>query len=133
MACLVVLPQVVPTAGVTKDAEWTFGFLEAAAKQLGDGVVDRCRGVAMDGTSTNRKAMKMLEAEYPRMVNLVCAAHSLDLLIKDLGNGSKNQAKHTTCGATLLAAKDLAAAVGESEKLRAIVQKHQLERYKKVC
>jgi hypothetical protein len=100
---------VVPTAGVTKDAQWTQGFITAAAMQASSGVIQNCRGVNLDGTSTNRKAMRAMEEEHPHMVNLVCAAHSLDLVIKDLGNVGKTK---TECGKVLQQAKDLAAAVG---------------------
>jgi hypothetical protein len=64
---------VVPTAGVTKDAQWTQGFITAAAMQASSGVIQNCRGVNLDGTSTNRKAMRAMEEEHPHMVNLVCA------------------------------------------------------------
>jgi hypothetical protein len=97
--------------------------------QASSGVIQNCRGVNLDGTSTNRKAMRAMEEEHPHMVNLVCAAHSLDLVIKDLGNVGKTK---TECGKVLQQAKDLAAAVGECEKLRAVLQRHQVEKYGKV-
>ena len=126
---LLTVVQAVPVAGVTKDANWHLEFLTAAAQVLSDGVMQRCGGVNMDGTSTNRKAMRELEDKYQHMVNLVCAAHSLDLLLKDLGNGGS---KETACGRVLQQAKALAGAVGECEKLRALVQLWQVDKYDKV-
>jgi hypothetical protein len=130
--CCPMLLQVVPAAGVVKDAEWVQGLHEAAIMQLSDGNPHRCLGTNMDGTSVNRKAMRDMEEQQPSMVNMPCQAHCLDLIIKDLGNGSEKEGKKTMCGAVLQTAVKLAGAVGESKKLRALVNKAQIEKYEKV-
>jgi hypothetical protein len=124
--------QAVTAAGVTKDAEWVQGLMEAVITQLSDGDPQRCDGTNMDGAAVNRRAMRDLEVKHPHMVNFACQSHCLDLLIKDLSNNSKREEKQTCCGATLQTVVKLAGAVGESEKLRALVNKAQMEKYKKV-
>jgi hypothetical protein len=120
---LLYVSQVVKAAGVVKDAAWVKGLHVALATRLSGGVLSRCRGHHMDGTSTNRKAMKEMEEEHPNMVNLPCMAHGLSLLVKDLGNGGKNK---TACGEVLQDAKSLVVAMGDSEKIRALVQQQQV-------
>jgi hypothetical protein len=115
--------QVVKAAGVVKDAAWVKGLHMALANRLSGGVLSRCRGHHMDGTSTNRKAMKEMEEGHPAMVNLPCMAHGLNLLVKDLGNGGKNK---TACGGVLQDAKALVVAISDSEKIRALVHQQQM-------
>jgi hypothetical protein len=75
----------------------------------------------MDNTKANRKSMAELEHEFPWMSNLGCSAHNLALLIKDLGNAGSRKTK---VGAVLEKAKMMGNAIGDSEKMRALVQKH---------
>jgi len=121
--------QAVTAAGVTKDAEWIKGLHIAAIKAMAGGNMQLCRGVHMDNTKANRKAMRLMEEEFPTMVNLGCAGHGLSLGIKDLGNGGKLQ---TTVGKVLQTCKMMSNAIGDSEKLRALVQVKQRELYGKV-
>jgi hypothetical protein len=124
--------QAVTAAGVTKDAKWIADLHEGAAKVLSNGDLTRCHGVNMDGTAANRRAGADLEGRYPHMVNLICQSHSLDLINKDLGNASNKQQKKTTCGEVLQKAKALVNAIGDSEKVRAHVQRIQKDKYGKV-
>lgn len=111
---------------MAKDADWIKGLHIAIIKALSGGNMQLCRGVHMDNTKANRKAMTLMEEEYPWMVNLGCAGHGISLSIKDLGNGGKLR---TTVGATLETCKMLSNAIGDSEKLRALVQVKQRQLY----
>jgi hypothetical protein len=115
---------VVTAAGVIKDADWIAGLHKAAVLKLSGGVPSRCRGLHMDGTAANRKAMAALEEEFKHMVNLTCQAHCLNLLIKDLGNVGK---RVTTVGEVLQTCKELVGIILDNEKIRGLVQFYQVE------
>lgn len=51
-------------------------------------------GFVMDNTKTNRAALKMLSAVCPQWIVLGCAAHGLDLVIKDF---AKDEGKRGGC------------------------------------
>ena len=122
--------QAITAAGVTKDAEWIKDLHVAFIKALSGGNMHLCRGVHMDNTKANRKAMMLMEEKFTWMVNLGCAGHGLSLSIKDLGNVGKLQ---TTVGKVLLeTCKMMSNAIGDSEKLRALVQSQQRLLYGKV-
>ena len=85
------MPHVVSAAGVIKDAEWIKGLHIAVMKALLGGNMRLCRGVHMDNTKANCKAMMLMEEQCPWLVHLGCAAHGLSLSIKDLGSIGKLQ------------------------------------------
>lgn len=114
---------------MVKDAEWIKELHKAAVLKLSGGVPSRCRGLHMDGTAANRKAMAELELEFLHMVNLVCQGHCLNLVIKDLGNVGK---RVTTVGELLQICKELAGIISENEKIRSLVNSFQLAVFGKV-
>ena len=122
--------QAFTARGVVKDAPWIAAQHEAVAITMSGGVIERCRGFNMDGTKANRKAMELLEEKYPHMVNLVCQAHSLELISTDLGNGRKTLT--TTRGDTLQELLTLRKCLGDSEKIQAAVAAAQIEKSGKV-
>lgn len=109
---------------MVKDADWIKGLHKAAVLKLSGGVPSRCRGLHMDGTAANRKAMAELELEFSHMVNLTCQGHCLNLAIKDLGNVGK---RVTTVGELLQICKELVGIIGENEKIRSLINRFQLE------
>jgi hypothetical protein len=66
---------VVKADGVVKDAEYLAQLHITAAQEASMGEVDRFLGCLMDGTSANRKCLKLIEAEMPRSVCIICQAH----------------------------------------------------------
>ncbi len=76
--------------GVVKDAEWVRDVhVEAAKELLPGGKEGDLLGVLMDNTSTNRKALRLLKAMYPKWLTEGCSAHGLSLYFKDLSNEKK--------------------------------------------
>lgn len=76
---------VISAEGEKKDAAWIAKTCTEVyrniQKHMGPGAV--CTGFIMDNTKANLKAMELLEEDFPFMMCLGCAAHSLSLLMKD--------------------------------------------------
>ena len=87
-------------------------------------VGDIIAGSIMDGTAANVLAGSKLEAAFPGWVSLICVAHSLNLVIKDLLN-----TKHAPQLAALVTATcKIAAHINDTESTRALMQSFQVSR-----
>lgn len=121
--------QVIKAPGVRKDADYIAQLhIDLAADTTG-GAPDRLLGVLMDNTKANCKAMKLLEEQYPVWLCIGCQAHGLSLLIKDLANPKKAKWSAATFETGLLFSNT----IGDSERVRALVQAKQRATDGKVC
>jgi hypothetical protein len=119
--------QVVPAAGVTKDAAWIANLHKEVMLEVTAGDHYRLLGFVMDNTRANRAAMVLLRNEFKHLINIGCQAHGLSLLIKDMAKD-----KSSIVSKTLDRANILVNAINDSEKLRALVQEKQRAEYNKV-
>lgn len=79
----------------------------------------------MDNTKANENAMKIMNERYPEWINIGCAAHALDLLIKDTG-----KAKFCPGLAAILdKVKTMVAVIGDCSHVRDLLHKHQVVLY----
>jgi hypothetical protein len=119
--------QVVPAAGVPKDAAWIAKLHKELMLEVTAGDQHRLLGFVMDNTKANRAAMVLLSNEFKHLINIGCQAHGLSLMIKDMAKD-----KSSIVSKTLDRASILVNAINNSEKLRALVQEKQRAEYNKV-
>ncbi|CAI5517584.1 unnamed protein product [Closterium sp. Naga37s-1] len=65
-----------------KGAEFIAGHLKTAMVMVG---TENVVGVLMDGASANVNAASIIALDYPKVQWIRCAAHSLNLMMKDIG------------------------------------------------
>lgn len=129
VCCGVHHAQAIKAAGVSKDAEWITELHNNLADDITQGQPDRLLGVLLDNTKANRKALKELEEQHRTWLGLGCQAHALSLLLKDLANPSKAK----WAASTFAAALHMSNTIGDSERVRALVQAKQVEFYGMLC
>lgn len=120
--------RVVRCAGVTKDASWIKELHLKEAQTLTGGQLDRIIGFLMDNTQANRNALLLLERVNPLWLGIGCQAHGLSLLCKDVTVGSKKQ-QQTQLAKAFNMARNMVNLIGDSERVRELVQRCQKERY----
>ncbi|CAI7934514.1 unnamed protein product [Closterium sp. NIES-54] len=65
-----------------KGAEFIAGHLKTAMVMVG---TENLVGLLMDGASANVNAASIITLDYPKVQWICCAAHSLNLMMKDIG------------------------------------------------
>jgi hypothetical protein len=79
----------IDTSGETKDANFLSNKVTAVIRKVGSEVV---RAVVMDGAAANVSSSRMMRVTYPGVMVMKCAAHGVDLLLKDMcGGGEKKK------------------------------------------
>ena len=117
-------------SGVSKDAEWIADTLRAECSEICGGNMELIQGLHMDNTKANRKACASLKDEFPSWVNLGCCGHGLALLIGDLAKAAsgKNKLHSPAISKVLDNCKFVSMVLGDNEKMRAVVAKHQVSK-----
>jgi hypothetical protein len=119
---------VVTAKGVTKDIPWIVDLHNDLANELTDNNPRKLLGAIMDNTKANCGAMDQLQEEHPYWVVLGCQSHAFNLLIKDLAKENKSPWSAKVFAQALT----ISNAIGDSEKIRDLVNKKQLELWDKV-
>jgi hypothetical protein len=125
---IVTFLQVVQAKGVTKDIPWIVELHNELADEVTDGNLRRLLGVVMDNTKANCGAMDQLQQQHPSWLVLGCQSHGFNLLIKDLAN----ELKCPWSAKVFAQALTISNAIGDSEKIRDLVNKKQVEIWGKV-
>jgi hypothetical protein len=119
---------VVTAKGVMKDKAWIRNLHNELADELTDGNPRKLLGAIMDNTKANCGAMEQLENDHPYWLVLGCQSHAFNLLIKDLAN----EQKCPWAAKVFAQALTISNAIGDSEKIRDLVNKKQLAVWGKV-
>lgn len=113
---------------MTKDIPWIVDLHNDLAKELTDNQPRMLLGVVMDNTKANSGAMDKLQEEHPYWMVLGCQSHAFNLLIKDLANEQKSPWSAKVFAQALT----ISNVIGDSEKIRDLVGKKQLDAWGKV-
>ncbi|EFJ40248.1 hypothetical protein VOLCADRAFT_108259 [Volvox carteri f. nagariensis] len=118
--------RVVRAAGVRKDAQYIKKIhLDVVAEAFTK--PDDCIGFVMDNTATNLAAIQLLRIENPRWLGVGCGVHGMALVFKDLA-----KEKNVKWAAKIFNASiTISTVVGDSERIRALLGVHQMEKYGK--
>ena len=82
----------------------------------------------MDNTKANENAMKLLNERFRLWINIGCAAHALDLFMKDVTKAAKCKG----VASVLEKARLMANAINDSTHVKVLLHKLQVQHYKQV-
>lgn len=104
----------------------TLDLHEKLAAEVTKNQLSKLLGVVMDNTKANRAAGVIMNERHPEWLVVGCYAHALSLLLKDFKEKTKWGKKLFTT------ANQMVNTINDSELIRALINKHQMQQYGKV-